>query len=124
MTLPLALPADVGAKVTLKEVLWPGVKVSGVVIPEILKPVPATVTCEMLAFTPPVFFTVSVWLWLCPTVTLVNVKLVGFAVSVAGVTPVPDRARFNGLAPVTVSASVPVTAPAEVGANLTPNVEL
>ena len=31
-------------------------------IPEMLKPVPATVTCEMVAFSPPVFFTVSVWL--------------------------------------------------------------
>jgi hypothetical protein len=124
MTLPLELPADVGAKVTLNVVLWPGVKVRGVVIPEMLKPVPATVTCEMDAFTPPVFFTVSVWLWLCPTVTLVNVKLVGFAVRVAGVTPVPDSARLSGLAPLTVSASVPATAPAEVGANLTANVEL
>jgi hypothetical protein len=62
MTLPVELPADVGAKVTLNEVLWPGVKVSGVEIPEMLKPVPATVTCEMVAFSPPVFFTVSVWL--------------------------------------------------------------
>ena len=124
MTLPLELPADVGAKVTLNVVLWPGVKVSGVVIPEMLKPVPATVTCEMDAFTPPVFFTVSVWLWLCPTVTLVNVKLVGFAVRVAGVTPVPDSARLSGLDPLTVRAIVPVTAPGVIGANFTANVEL
>ncbi len=62
VTLPLALPADVGAKVTLNEVLWPGVKVTGVVIPETLNPVPVAFTCEMVAFTPPVFFTVSVWL--------------------------------------------------------------
>ena len=62
MTLPLALPAEVGAKVTLNEVLWPGVNVTGVLMPEMLKPVPATVTCEIVALSPPVFFTVSVWL--------------------------------------------------------------
>jgi len=124
MTLPLALPADVGAKVTLNEVVWPGVKVSGVVMPEMLKPVPATVTCEMVAFSPPVFFTVSVWLELWPTVTLVNVKLAGVAVSVAGVTPVPDNARLSAVDPPTVNARLPLTAPAAVGANTTANVLL
>jgi hypothetical protein len=43
-TLPLKLPADCGAKVTLKDVLCPGVNVKGVLIPEILKPVPAAET--------------------------------------------------------------------------------
>jgi len=59
-TLPLKLPADWGVKVTLKDALCPGVKVTGVVIPEMLKPVPETEACEMVALTPPVFFTVSV----------------------------------------------------------------
>jgi hypothetical protein len=93
-------------------------------MPETLKPVPAAFTCEMVAFTPPVFFTVSVWLWLCPTVTLVNVRLVGLAVNVAGVTPVPASARLSGLDPLIVRASVPVTAPAVVGANLIEKVVL
>jgi hypothetical protein len=43
-TLPLKLPEDCGAKVTLKEALCPGVKVTGVVIPETLNPVPLAVT--------------------------------------------------------------------------------
>ena len=59
-TLPLKLPADCGAKVTLKDALCPGVKVTGVVIPEMLKPAPAAVAEEIVALTPPVFFTVSV----------------------------------------------------------------
>ena len=42
VTLPLKLPADCGANVTLKDALCPGVKVTGVLNPEILKPVPAT----------------------------------------------------------------------------------
>lgn len=60
-TLPGKLPADSGAKVTVKDALCPGNKVMGADIPEILKPVPATVTCETVAFSPPTFFTVSVW---------------------------------------------------------------
>jgi hypothetical protein len=124
VTVPLALPADFGAKVTLNEVLWPGVKVTGVVIPEMLKPVPETATAEIVAFSPPVFFTVSVWLELCPTVTFVNVKLAGVAVRVAAVTPVPDSARLSAVAPPTVNARFPLTAPAVVGANTTANVVL
>ena len=60
-TLPLKLPADDGVKVTLNDVLCPGVKVSGVLIPTTLNPVPLAVAAEIAAFTPPVFFTVSVW---------------------------------------------------------------
>jgi hypothetical protein len=59
-TLPLKLPADCGAKVTLKDALCPGVKVMFVPNPEMLKPAPLTDACEIVAFEPPVFFTVSV----------------------------------------------------------------
>ena len=59
-TLPLKLPDDAGAKVTLKDVLCPAASVSGMLSPEILKPVPATEPCEMVALDPPVFCTVSV----------------------------------------------------------------
>ena len=41
-TLPLKLPADFGAKVTVRDALCPGVKVRGVLRPEMLKPVPVT----------------------------------------------------------------------------------
>ena len=43
VTLPGKLPADCGAKVTVKDALCPGIKVSGVDIPEMLKPVPAAI---------------------------------------------------------------------------------
>jgi hypothetical protein len=59
-TLPGKLPAEPGAKVTVKEALCPGVKVTGTDIPEMLKPVPVTVAREIVAFSPPIFFTVSV----------------------------------------------------------------
>jgi hypothetical protein len=42
-TLPLKLPADCGAKVTLKDALCPGVKVTGRLSPVRLKPVPVAV---------------------------------------------------------------------------------
>ena len=42
-TLPLKLPADCGLKITLKDALCPGAKVTGVDIPEMLNPVPAAI---------------------------------------------------------------------------------
>jgi hypothetical protein len=42
--LPLALPADCGANVTVKVALCPAVSVTGAVIPLRLKPVPLIVT--------------------------------------------------------------------------------
>jgi len=53
-TLPVKLPEDCGAKVTVKDAACPGTKVRGVLIPETLKPVPAEVTAEIVAFEPPV----------------------------------------------------------------------
>jgi hypothetical protein len=61
-TLPLKLLADGGVKVTLNDALCPGVSVSGVLIPVMPNPVPLTVAAEIVAFTPPVFMTLSVWL--------------------------------------------------------------
>ena len=43
-TLPLKFPADCGVNVTPNDVLCPGVSVTGVVIPEMLNPVPLAAT--------------------------------------------------------------------------------
>jgi hypothetical protein len=59
-TVPGKEPADVGAKVTVKVVLCPGVNVTGGVIPEMLNPVPDSATTEIVALVPPVFWIVSV----------------------------------------------------------------
>jgi hypothetical protein len=40
----MKLPADCGAKVTLNDVLCPGVSVTGVVIPDTLSPAPLAPT--------------------------------------------------------------------------------
>src|SRR5271155_3243573 len=60
-TLPLKLPADSGVRVMLNDVLCPGVKVSGVLMPDMLNPVPLAVDPEIVTLVPPVFCTVSVW---------------------------------------------------------------
>jgi hypothetical protein len=44
VTLPLALVADCGANLTVKVALWPGVSVTGAVIPLTLNPVPLIAT--------------------------------------------------------------------------------
>ena len=71
------------------------------------------------------FLRVTVCEEFCPTVMLENETLVGFAVKVAGATPVPDNAMSTVFAsPVTVSETFPLSAPAAVGAYFTVKVEL
>jgi hypothetical protein len=60
VTVPVKLLAEGGANVTVNEVLCPGPRVTGGVIPEMLNPVPAAVAAEIVALVPPVFVTVSV----------------------------------------------------------------
>jgi hypothetical protein len=71
VTVPGKVPADVGANFTVNVALCPGVNVTGGVIPEMLNPVPVAATAEIVALVPPVFWIVSVWLELCPTVMFV-----------------------------------------------------
>jgi hypothetical protein len=123
--LPLNVPEVCGAKVTLNEVLCPAVKVSGVVIPEMLKPVPVAVACEIVRLVPPVFFRTCVWLWLCPVVTLVKVMLAGFGVNVAAATEVPLSPKVSdGFGASEVIEIEPVNVPADSGAKFTPKVVL
>ena len=78
--------------------------------------------CEMLTADPPVLVNVSDRFRLLPTCTLPNERLVGFAESVPGVTPVPDSAMLRlGFAPSEEIVRLPLTAPPVVGANRTVN---
>src|SRR6516165_778832 len=58
-TLPLNVPVAVGAKVTLKEVLWPALSVWGRLRSPSLKPVPATLALEMVTAAVPVLVTIT-----------------------------------------------------------------
>src|SRR5215472_19105327 len=64
VTEPVALPAAVGVKVTLKVALWPAVSVRGAVMPLMVKPAPLIATWEMVTLEPPVLVTVSDRDWL------------------------------------------------------------
>jgi hypothetical protein len=80
-TLPDTVFGTVGAKVTLKVVLCPAVKVSVGVRPLVLNSAPVTVTLEIVTFEFPVFVRVTGNVLLLPTLTLPKLRLVGFAAS-------------------------------------------
>jgi len=117
VTFPLALPAAVGVKVTLKFALCPAPKVTGVESPLNAKPAPLAATREIVTLDPPVFVTVSDRTWLLPTCTVPNSRLVGLAPSAPGVTPAPESAMDNaGSTAFEVIARLPLALPADSGA--------
>ena len=122
LTVPLTEPLAVGAKPTVNDVLWPAVKVKGKGSPLKLNPVPLAAAAEIVRLDPPVLVSVSDKLELLPSCTLPNARLVGFAVNVPCVTPVPDSGMLKlGLPPLDVTLTLPLTAPLAVGAKLTVN---
>lgn len=60
VTVPLALPAVVGVNVTVKLVLAPAARFTGVVMPLRVNPLPLTVADEIVTLEPPVFVIFSV----------------------------------------------------------------
>jgi len=125
VTLPLALPADDGANETENVALCPAVSVTGAVMPVKPNPLPLTATWEIVTSVPPVLVTVSDRDLLLPTVTLPKLRLVGFAPSVPGVTPVPDNGMLNvGFDALDVIVTLPLAPPADDGANETVKVAL
>src|SRR5580658_1200527 len=97
--LPVAAPADVGASCALKERLCPAGKVVGKESPLIPNPVPATVARLIVRLELPLFVSLTLCVLLCPTTTFPNVNA-------------------NGeLEASLTTVKLPVTAPADVGAN-------
>lgn len=117
---PVALPLEVGAKLTVKLVLCDAVSVSGAFTRLTENPLPLTEICEMDTLVVPVFVIVSDSVPLLPVLTLPKLRLVGFAVRAPGATPVPDTGIVSvGLLAVEVMVRVPLTAPPVPGANET-----
>ena len=122
VTLPLAEPAALGAKVTLNDVLCPAFSVSGNDRPLRLKPVPLALAAEIVRLVPPLFVSVSARLEVLPTCTLPKARLLGFGVSVPCVTPAPESGMFRfGLPPLDVIFTLPLAAPVALGENRTVN---
>jgi hypothetical protein len=87
-----------------------------------LNPVPVAAAAEIVRLDPPELVSVSDKLELLPSCTLPNPRLVGFAVSVPGVTPVPESAILKlGFEPFEVMFMVPLAAPLAVGEKTTVN---
>jgi hypothetical protein len=121
VTLPVTLPADVGAKVTVSAIDCPAVSVCADVTPVVLKPAPDIVTCEIVTLEFPEFVSVTFCELVLPTVTLLKLRLVGFAVtwSVAA-TPAPLSAMAVGdVGALFANDRLPVTLPEAEGAKAT-----
>lgn len=120
-TLPLALPAEVGANCAVNEVFAPALIVAGKVSPLIVKPVPVALAAVIVTLAVPEFVSEIDCDPLLPTWTLPKLTLEGFAERVACV-PVPVKAIAAG-EPVAllVIETLPLALPAEVGANCAVN---
>lgn len=120
VTVPVAAPAEVGLNFTLKLVLCPAPRVTGVVTPLKVNAVPVIETCEIVTLVPPEFVTVSDSDELLPSVTLPKLRLVGLEVRSPGETPVPDKPILNdGLEALDVTVTLPLALPAAAGVNTT-----
>lgn len=119
--LPLALPTDDGANVTLQEVDCPAARLKGKPMEQMLKPAPLGVTCEIVTLEFPELVSVTLCVALVPVVRLPKLNDVGFAESCkVAATPVPLSAMLVGeLGALLVSAMLPEKLPAEAGANPT-----
>ena len=98
------------------------VSVAGRVNPLIEKAAPLTFACEIVTEEPPVLVSVSERFVLLPTCTLGKAKLIGFALSMPGVTPFPESGMVNvEFEPLEVMITLPLAEPDAPGANFTVN---
>ncbi|MDR3721956.1 MAG: hypothetical protein P4L00_10180 [Candidatus Acidoferrales bacterium] len=115
--LPLAPIVDVGENWTLKDMFWPAAIVLGRARPLIPKPGPEIVARFKTRLEFPLFVKVMFCVLLCPTGTLLKFNDAGEIVS-PGCVPVPlsEIASCEFEASL-ITVTVPVAAPAAVGAN-------
>ena len=118
---PVTAPLAVGAKIALKVAFLPARMVSGAVIPEMLNPVPVTLTEEMVKLAEPPFDRVIVWELLVPVETLPKAALDGVT-DICGCAPVPVMEMVVGeLGALLAMVMVPFALPPLVGANCAEN---
>ena len=125
VTLPETLPAEVGAKLTLRLADCPAARLRGSVIPLALYPAPLALICEMETVELPVLEIVTLWAAVEPVARLPKLREVGVVESWSAVeTPVPARGitrdEFGALL---MSVMLPEKLPAEAGAKPMLNAE-
>jgi hypothetical protein len=114
---PETAPAVVGAKTALNVAFLPARIVSGALMPEILKPVPVTLTDEIVRLAEPPLVTVIVCELLVPVETLPKAALDGL-VAICGCVPVPVRAMASGeFGALLTIEMLPAAFPEVVGTN-------
>ena len=97
---------------------WVGLKTVPEATPLALKPVPETLTVEMVTFEFPVFVNDTACVLLLPTVTLPKLRLAGIAERADCTTPVPDRETVSVESDALLwTVKVPVVSPAFCGLN-------
>jgi len=121
-TLPVTLPAVVGANTTLKVAALPAPTEIPPDTPDTLKPVPEAVIDGTERLAEPVFVRVTVCVVLLPVATSPNAMLAGDA-EMPEVTPEPVKATVIAASDaLLVNAMLPLAAPAAVGENSAVNV--
>jgi hypothetical protein len=126
VSVPLALPEAFGSKFTVNVFDSSGVSVCAPPDPFKLKPVPETVTLEILALEFPEFVTFTLAEPALPTFTLPKLSVVALALNVTdAVVPLPVSGMFAGDPDALLTtATAPVTVDALVGLNCAVNVVL
>ena len=121
VTEPVTLPAVFGPKTALNVVDLPARMVTGAVIPVVLKPVPVTVTEEIVTVALPPFVRLMVCELLVPVVTVPNAAVVGVGTNCACM-PVPLKAIAAGEPGALLTIEiVPVSLPEAGGVNFAVN---
>ena len=118
-TLPAAAPEAVGVNCTLKDMLCPAAMVAGFESPLIPNGAPLTVAGLIVRLMFPEFVSFTVWLELCPTVTLPKLTVAGVMVRPACM-PVPVSVTVSGEFDASLVTVIdPLIAPEDCGANCT-----
>jgi hypothetical protein len=118
---PVTLPAALGPNTASNVAALPAAMVTGAVIPVVLKPVPETVTEEIVTVALPPFVRLMVCELFVPVVTLPNAAVVGVAANCACM-PVPLKAIVAGEPGALLTIEIlPVSVPAAGGLNFAVN---
>jgi hypothetical protein len=122
VTLPVWTPIPCGAKSTVKTADWPGPMFMPLETPLTLKPVPETVTPEIVTAEFPLSVKVALREPMLPTATLPSLRLAGLEeIASVATTPAPLR-DIETVATLLLIETEPVTAPVTVGEKTTLNV--
>src|SRR5215475_5696798 len=126
VTLPVTLPAVVGANFTVSVAEAVGLRTKGAVIPVAVTPAPLNAICEICTLLLPVLVMVTFCVAEEPVFTLPKLTVLVLNVRICVVaTPVPLKAMVAGEpGALLVMLTVPLRVPAVVGANTALNVVL